>query len=73
MRTAFVGLIAAAHFKIVRTWGVINTAFKEQIDSIQVRLILARCGYVWGKNGSLAIYGSGNMSGSGLPPHDTTY
>jgi len=28
---------------------------------------------LWGKNGSLALYGATNMSGSGLPPHGETY
>jgi len=73
MQTALVGLIAAAHFKSIRTWGVIHAAFQEGIDWILLRQLLARCGDLWGKNGSLALYGSGNMSGSGLPAAGETY
>ena len=56
MRTAMMGLIVATHFKSVRTWGVINTTFKQHIDWVQLRLLLARCGVLWGKNGSHAIH-----------------
>ena len=68
-----IGLIVAAHFKSVRTWGVINTTCNQQIDWVQLRLLLARCGVLWGKNGSHAIYSASNMSGSGLPPYGDTY
>ena len=67
------GLIVAVKFKSVRTWGVINTTFKQHIDWVQLRLLLARCGVLWGKNGSHAIYSASNMSGSGLPPYGDTY
>ena len=68
MGTALMGLIGAAHFKSVRTWGVINTTIKQHIDWVQLRVLLARCGVLWGKNGSHAVYSASNMSGSGPPP-----
>ena len=32
MRTTLLGLIVGAHFKSLRTWGVINQAFRQEID-----------------------------------------
>ena len=67
------GLIVVAHFKSIRTWGVINSAFKQQIDWVQLRVLLERCGVLWGKNGSHAVYSGANVSGSGLPAYGATY
>jgi len=72
-QTTLLGLIVGAHFKSVRTWGVINQAFKKHIDWLEFRFLLARCGELWGKKGSPALYSGSNMSGSGLLPVGETY
>ena len=59
MRTALMGLIVVAHFKSLRTWGVINSAFKEVIDWEEVRELLACCGRLWGKKKRYAVYSRG--------------
>ena len=73
MPTTLLGLLAAAHFNSVRTWGVFNQAFRHQVDFANFKLLLERCGALWGVRGSAALYGATNMSGSGLPPHGETY
>ena len=73
MRTALLGLIVGAHFKSLRTWGVINQSFRKEIDWVEFRLSLARCGELWGVKGSLAVYSGSNMSGSGLLLFGDTY
>ena len=73
MQTSLLGLIVGAHFKSLRTWGVINQAFQQEIDWNDLRLPLARCGELWGVNGSLAVYSGSNMSGSGLLLYGDTY
>ena len=70
---ALLGLIVGAHFKSLRTWGVINQAFRKEIDWNDFRLSLSRCGELWGVKGSLAVYSGSNMSGSGLLPFGDTY
>ena len=69
MRTTLLGLIAAAHFNSVRTFGVLNQAFQHEAGWANFTLLLERCGALWGVRGSTALYGATNMSGSGLPPH----
>ena len=73
MQTSLLGLIVGAHFKSLRTWGVINHAFKQEIDWSDIKLSLARCGELWGVNGSLAVYSGSSMSVSGLLPYGDTY
>ena len=73
MQTSLLGLIVGAHFKSLRTWGVINHAFKQDIDWNDLRFSLARCGELWGVNGSPAVYGASTISGSGLCPYGETY
>ena len=73
MRKALLGLIVGAHFKSLRTWGVINKAFRQEIDWNDLRLGLARCGELWGVKGSPAVYSGSNMTGSGLLPFGDNY
>ena len=73
MRTALLGLIIAAHFNSLRTWGVLSQAFGHQVDWEAATLLLEKCGTLWGQNGHLALYGATNMSGCGLLPHGETY
>ena len=73
LQTSLLGLIVGAHFKSLRTWGVINHAFKQEIDWNDLRLPLARCGELWGVNGSPAVYDASCISGSGLLPYGQTY
>ena len=73
IETSLLGLIVGAHFKSVRTWGVINHAFKQDIDWNDLRFSLARCGELWGVNGSPAVYDASCISGSGLLPYGQTY
>ena len=69
MRIALLGLIVAAHFNSLRTWGVVSQAFGHHVNLPAVTLLMRKCGTLWGKAGSLALYGSANMSGSGHLPH----
>ena len=73
LQTSLLGLIVGAHFKSLRTWGVINHAFKKEIDWDDLRFSLARCGELWGVNGSPAVYDASCISGSGLLPYGQTY
>ena len=73
MRIALLGLIVAAHFNSLRTWGVVSQAFGHHVNWAAVTVLLRKCGTLWGNTGSLALYGSANMSGSGLLPHGDTY
>ena len=42
LQTSLLVLIVGAHFKSLRTWGVIDHAFKTEIDWDDLRLSLAR-------------------------------
>lgn len=59
--------------KHVRTWGVINSVFMQEIGGVEFRLLLARCGDIWGMDGSPAIYSASIMSDSCILPHGDTY
>ena len=77
LRTAVFGLSVIAHFKSIRTWGMINHCFRRQIDWRELKRSLIRCGHVWGnltvKNPNHALYSGTCMSGSGLAPVGETY
>ena len=75
--SALLGLVVAAHFNSVRTFGMVQGALLETVDWPKFRVGLQRAGELWGhphaKKPTWAVYSSDCMSGSGLPAVDGHY
>ena len=77
IRTSVLGLIVGAHFKSIRTWGAINHSFRIEIDWLEFKNSLIKCGHLWGNltaaNKQYALYSGTCMSGKGLSPCGRNY
>ena len=71
LAVAFFGAVVFAHFNSLRTFGMVQSEVKIDMDWDAFKMCLQRCGEIWGNLGAKkparAIYSANCMPGSGLP------
>jgi len=69
LEPALLGVVVMAHFNCVRTFGMVERAFRAEVDWRAFLDGLRLCGHKWGapEKKKWAIYSPNCMSGSGMP------
>ena len=77
MQSALLGLVIAAHYNCLRTFGMVQTSITQEVNWAMLHAQLKRCGELWGnleaKRPHRAIYSPDCMPGSGLPSVEGDY